>query len=279
VNCPPDLSIQCFASTNVSNTGMATASDACSTNIAISFRDIVVSDGCLSTISRIWTAIDECGNAGSCTQTISLVDSVVPNINCPADQVVTNAFAPGSKAVFYEVTAVDACDPLPGIVCTPPSGSLFVEGTTTVSCVASDVCGNSSTCSFVVVVVQLPFTDTDGDDVDDDLERALFTNLTAVAVGTDFDLDGQDDVDEIMAGTDPKDPNDLLEVVSQAPIAAQSLNWTTVPGKVYNVEYTLGLTPASWVPIALNVMGGSFVDPNPVRAASGQGFYRVVVVP
>jgi hypothetical protein len=43
-------------------------------------------------------------------------------------------------------------------VCTPPSGSVFPIGITTVTCVASDACGNSSQCTFTVTVGGSPLT-------------------------------------------------------------------------------------------------------------------------
>src|SRR5262249_15940039 len=48
----------------------------------------------------------------------------------------------------------------PGVtlVCTPPSGSVFPKGTNIVNCVATDLAGNVSSCSFWVAVIdtQLP---------------------------------------------------------------------------------------------------------------------------
>src|SRR6185436_10614223 len=38
------------------------------------------------------------------------------------------------------------------VVCAPPSGSTFAVGTTPVSCTATDVAGNTGTCSFTVTV-------------------------------------------------------------------------------------------------------------------------------
>ena len=48
-------------------------------------------------------------------------------------------------------TATDNC---PGVtaVCTPPSGSTFTVGTTTVSCTATDGVGLMASCSFTVSV-------------------------------------------------------------------------------------------------------------------------------
>jgi hypothetical protein len=54
--------------------------------------------------------------------------------------------------VDFTVTATDNCGGPVSIVCTPPSGSFFPVGTTSVTCVASDGCGNSSSCSFNVIV-------------------------------------------------------------------------------------------------------------------------------
>lgn len=52
----------------------------------------------------------------------------------------------------FSVTATDVFDPAPVIVCTPPSGSFFPIGTTTVTCTATDASGNQSTCAFPVTV-------------------------------------------------------------------------------------------------------------------------------
>jgi len=42
-----------------------------------------------------------------------------------------------------------------GVVCTPPSGSCFPLGTTTVTCTATDTSGNTATCTFKVNVFDL----------------------------------------------------------------------------------------------------------------------------
>lgn len=50
------------------------------------------------------------------------------------------------------VTSTDEIDPNPTVICTPPSGSVFPIGTTSVTCVARDVSGNNATASFRVHV-------------------------------------------------------------------------------------------------------------------------------
>jgi hypothetical protein len=51
------------------------------------------------------------------------------------------------------VSATDAVDPAPALSCTPPSGSTFPVGTTSVTCTATDAAGNSATASFDVTVI------------------------------------------------------------------------------------------------------------------------------
>ncbi|MCI0637166.1 MAG: LamG domain-containing protein [Actinobacteria bacterium] len=112
----------------------------------------------LGTITRTWTATDDCENAAICTQVISASrDETPPTIECPQPQpIVVQADrcqegAPGA-AVDFTVTATDDCDDAPAVVCDPPSGSVFPLGTTIVRCTAMDASGNSSECSFPVTV-------------------------------------------------------------------------------------------------------------------------------
>jgi hypothetical protein len=81
-------------------------------------------------------------------------DSIPPQITCPASITATTAVAcpqPTGTVVNYTVTASDNC---PGVmtVCSPASNSMFPVGTTTVTCTATDVGGNTATCSFTVTV-------------------------------------------------------------------------------------------------------------------------------
>ena len=64
------------------------------------------------------------------------------------------ANGPTGSTVAYQVTAADDGVPLlPGsLSCTPPSGSLFPLGTTTVTCQAVDALGNQGAATFSIVV-------------------------------------------------------------------------------------------------------------------------------
>ena len=57
-----------------------------------------------------------------------------------------------NTVVNYTVTTTDDSLGSPTLVCLPPTGSRFSCGATTVRCVATDACGNTNTCSFIVTV-------------------------------------------------------------------------------------------------------------------------------
>jgi hypothetical protein len=83
-------------------------------------------------------------------------DTTPPTLSCPAAVSAADGKTdPPGEIVDFEVTASDACDPAPSVVCAPPSGSFFPRGTTTVTCTASDAWGNQATCTFPVTV-ELP---------------------------------------------------------------------------------------------------------------------------
>jgi hypothetical protein len=83
----------------------------------------------------------------------AFVDVDPPTLSMPTDLTAVAADDTGAT-VFFSVTATDAIDPNPAVVCEPSSGSVFVIGTTVVNCVATDAAGNSSTTgSFSVSVI------------------------------------------------------------------------------------------------------------------------------
>jgi hypothetical protein len=71
-------------------------------------------------------------------------------LNVPANITVAATGSSGAT-VFFTVSASGGCS-VPTIVANPPSGSTFPVGTTTVSCTASDTCGNSTNKTFTVTV-------------------------------------------------------------------------------------------------------------------------------
>ena len=98
------------------------------------------------------SATDAAGNTGTGRSTCRSSDTTAPALTLPADFTI-DVFDPKGLSANYLVTATDAADPAPVVVCTPPSGTLPPPGKTTVECTATDASGNSSAGSFVVTML------------------------------------------------------------------------------------------------------------------------------
>ena len=94
---------------------------------------------------------DNASNTKNMSLYINVVDTTAPTLNLPANITVPQVI-PAGAFVIYVVTATDAVDASPTVVCTPASGSVFPLGTTTVNCSATDNYANTSYGSFDVTV-------------------------------------------------------------------------------------------------------------------------------
>jgi len=92
-----------------------------------------------------------------------VVDTQPPVISCPPNKTAIVAGANDTCATVSYSTP-PASDNCPGVTvaCTPPSGTCFPLGTTTVACVATDSSGNTAVCAFTVTVFDVCLQD-DGD--------------------------------------------------------------------------------------------------------------------
>jgi len=158
--------------------------DLCETNVVYStpvaldncYADVIVTliDGPasgtpfdLGTTTVTFLATDGCGNTSTCSFDVTVVDSGVPTIDCPSNNVVVctdngtctwlsdsqtdplyNDNCPG-LVVTYDITGETVAsgnDDLAG------DGIVFNLGVSTVTYTITDPAGNTSSCSFVVVV-------------------------------------------------------------------------------------------------------------------------------
>ncbi len=152
--CPTDNpTVQCYA--DVPAPAIVTALDNCDGAIPVQFDEEESNPGsnCNNVITRTWTATDSCGSSSSCTQTITMNDTTPPVVTCPPDITVkAEAGCEGAQVTWSPATAQDNCDGALPATCNPPSGSFFPLGPTTVTCSATDICGNTDECSFTVTV-------------------------------------------------------------------------------------------------------------------------------
>lgn len=88
--------------------------------------------------------------------TVTVNDTQAPVITCPAN-ITTNTITDTCAAtVTYSLpTVTDNCPGVGTPVCTPPSGSSFAKGVTTVNCTVTDASGNPASCAFTVTVNDL----------------------------------------------------------------------------------------------------------------------------
>jgi len=114
------------------------------------------------------------GGGPSCTFTVTVNDTQPPTITCPCNlTAVTPKPGDTCTVVTFAPTVSDNC---PGVtfVCTPPSGSCFPVGVTTVTCTATDASGNTATCSFTISV----FDGRLQDDFEACNDTVLFNTIT-----------------------------------------------------------------------------------------------------
>jgi hypothetical protein len=115
-------------------------------------------NGCSMDCTVTLTVTDDPGGSDTATSTVTIRDTIAPEIICPVGITVEctencgiQASDPQLDPFFAGVSASDLCDPDPLISDDAPS--FFGIGPTTVTFTATDYCGNSSSCTAVVTVV------------------------------------------------------------------------------------------------------------------------------
>ena len=92
------------------------------------------------------TAIDNQGRVAT-RQFVAHYDFTAPVLNC-SDLTVTSLNGVDAVVDYNLTTSSDGI-----LTCTPPSGSTFPVGTTLVTCTARDLCHNTNTCRFQIIVL------------------------------------------------------------------------------------------------------------------------------
>ena len=152
ITCPANLTVNAAVGSCASNvTFIVTATDNCSvTNLLSNPPSGSAFPVGVTLVTS--TATDASGNTNSCSFTVTVTDTQNPVITCPSNLVLsTDAGRCSRSNVTFTVSATDNCG-VTNLVSSPPSGSTFPLGTTTVTTTATDASGNQASCSFTVTV-------------------------------------------------------------------------------------------------------------------------------
>jgi hypothetical protein len=115
ITCPT-LKVQCvgdvpapYASLAAFRAAGGVATDACDTNLDFT----LVSDGglvgrCPGTVTRVYRVTDDCGFSAQCTQTITVDDTIAPQVTCPPS-VTVECSASIDPSLLGTATATDNC--------------------------------------------------------------------------------------------------------------------------------------------------------------------------
>jgi hypothetical protein len=149
IDVPADETAECDA---IPEPSPVTASDNCSDPV-LKLTEYVEPGMCLgqSTITRTWTATDDCGNQSSQSQIITVIDTTAPVLSgVPADETVECDAIPEPSPV----TATDNCsDPVVELSENIEPGTCLGQSTIIRTWTATDDCGNQSSQSQVITVI------------------------------------------------------------------------------------------------------------------------------
>lgn len=155
--CPANLTIPCSGDTSPSSTGMAAGTDNCGAVTIIS-NDEIVAGNCPTdrTITRTWTATDECGRQSVCEQIILISDTEAPTMNCMDAMTITpsaNGSYDFSQAEIEMLGAgsTDECSTISFSISqnhfTCSDGALQ-----TITLTGTDECGNAASCQINLTI-------------------------------------------------------------------------------------------------------------------------------
>ena len=129
--------------------------------------------------------------------------------------------------------------------------------------------------------------DSDGDGIPDNWMLAHFGHATGQAgdksrATDDADGDGLTNLQEFLAGTDPRNPNSRFAISSIASSAGNiQISFLSVSGKTYQLQYRNDLSSGNWLTLADQIFGTGGTIQIVDHSATGvtRRFYRFVLEP
>ena len=181
ITCPVDIEVDTdsgVCEAVITDLGSALTSDNCTVSSVVNNGVSPYVEG-VTTV--VWVVEDSAGNTSTCSQLVTVTDSEVPTITCPADiEVDTDSGI--CEAVITDLGSVVTSDNCAVSSVLNDGVSPYSEGVTTVVWVVEDSAGNTSTCSQLVTVTdtEVPSITCPADievDTDSGLCEAVITDL------------------------------------------------------------------------------------------------------
>jgi predicted outer membrane repeat protein len=156
ITCPSNISVSndagiCGAAVTFS----ASATDNCSATVTYSHAS--GSTFGIGTTTVTATATDPGGNTATCSFTVTVSDNEAPEVTCPTQVIGTVMPGAATGTATFTSTVTDNCSAT--VSYSHVSGSSFPVGSTTVTVTATDPSGNTSVCSFNVVIPRYLYVD------------------------------------------------------------------------------------------------------------------------
>lgn len=192
LDLPADINASATSSAGSTVNYSASATDAVDGTVAVLCNPASGETFALGTTTVSCTTQDAHHNISNGSFRINVSDTTPPVLTLPSDINVSATSASGT-VVTFTASALDAVDGTVAVTCSPSSGSMFVTGTTTVSCTTQDAAHNIASGSFSVSV-----TDTTPPVLT--LPADLSTNATSAAGAVvTFSASAIDNVDGAVA--------------------------------------------------------------------------------
>ncbi|MBZ0206686.1 MAG: HYR domain-containing protein [Flavobacteriales bacterium] len=150
LNCPAAVTV--YTNTACEATGLVLgnplASDDCGT---VTLANDAPGTFPLGVTQVLWTATDANGNTSTCTQSVTVIDNITPQLNCPPAVTATSTSGCTASSVDLGApVATDNCG-LADLINDAPS--IYPLGSTVVNWTAVDITGNTTTCTQTVTVI------------------------------------------------------------------------------------------------------------------------------
>ena len=224
----------------------------------------------VGTTTVTYLITDDAGNTAECSFDIIVEDNEGPSITCPDDITVSTDAGVCEAVVNWEIPSItsDNCG-IDTLISDSNSGDTFSIGTTTVTYTVTDVNGNTTECSFDIIV-----EDNEGPTVDCPTDINLETTIsTCDAIATWTVPVFTDNCGEIVEETNTHNSGDTF------PIGTTTVTYTATDATGNMTECSFDVTvtecgsETSTQNVSDEVSSGLFIGQNPTGTFGDDGSY------